>query len=99
MLQAFMGTITVMGLVLAALISERKRAEEAVRESAQLFRQVTESINEVFWMTDPGKNQMLYISPAYEQIWGRSCESLYASPRNWIDALHPDDRESVLQAA
>jgi hypothetical protein len=50
-------------------------------------------------MTDPDKNQMLYISPAYEAIWGRSCESLYASPRNWIDAIYSDDHERVLQAA
>jgi PAS domain S-box-containing protein len=99
LLQAFMGTITIMALVLAALIAERQRAEEAMRESAQRFRQVTESITEVFWMTDPDKNQMLYISPAYEAIWGRSCESLYASPRNWIDAIYSDDHERVLQAA
>ena len=99
LLQAFMGIITLTALVLAAVISERKRAEEALRESERRFRQVTESINEVFWMTDPGKNRTFYISPAYEEVWGRTCESLYASPRSWIDALYPDDRERVLQAA
>jgi PAS domain S-box-containing protein len=78
---------------------ERKRAGEAMRESEQRFRQMAENINEVFWMTDSDKSQMLYISPTYEKIWGRSCESLYASPHSWAEALHPDDRERVLQSA
>ena len=42
---------------------------------------------------------MLYVNRAYETIWGRTCESLYASPKNWFEAIHPDDRERVLQAA
>src|SRR5258708_2695067 len=48
---------------------ERKVAAAAARESEERFRQVVENINEVFWMTDMDKNQMLYISPAYEKIW------------------------------
>jgi PAS domain S-box-containing protein len=67
--------------------------------SEKRFRQVTETINEVFWMTDPQKQQMLYISPGYEKIWGRACEGLYREPMTWLDAIHPDDRERVRQAA
>lgn len=80
-------------------ITARKRSEEALRESQERFRQLAESIREVFWMTDPEKNRMIYISPAYESIWGRTCESLYASPLSWLDAIHRDDRDRVLQAA
>ena len=80
-------------------ITERRRREEALRESQERFRQLAENIREVFWLTDPQKSQMIYISPGYEQIWGRTCESLYASPRSWLDALHPDDRERVAEAA
>ena len=80
-------------------ITERKRAEEALRDSEERFRQLAENIQEVFWIADPGKNQMLYISPAYEKIWGRTRELLYTSPRNWLDAIHPEDREGILQAA
>ena len=80
-------------------ITERRRREEALRESQERFRQLAENIREVFWLTDPQKSQMIYISPGYEQIWGRTCGSLYASPQSWLDALHPDDRERVSEAA
>ena len=80
-------------------ITERIRAEEALRESEERFCQVTENIREVFWLSDLEKNALLYISPAYEDIWGRTCASLYLSPRSWIEAIHPDDRDRVLHAA
>ena len=80
-------------------ISARKKAESAAQESQERFRQLAEHIREVFWMTDPMKQQMLYISSGYEEIWGRSCESLYASPQSWLDAIHPEDRVRVLDAA
>jgi PAS domain S-box-containing protein len=80
-------------------ITERKRAESVSRESEERFRQIAESIDEVFWITPPDKNQMIYVSPAYEKIWGRSCSDLYVNPRNWLAAIHPDDRDRVIHAA
>ena len=62
------------------------------------FRQMAEHIKEVFWMTDPAKQQMIYISPAYEQVWGRTCDSLYSKPTSFLDAIHPEDRDRVIQA-
>ncbi|MCG3117944.1 MAG: hypothetical protein ALAOOOJD_00069 [bacterium] len=80
-------------------ISERKKEEIARRQSEARFRELVENITEVFWLTDPAKNEMLYISPVYEKVWGRTCQSLYESPRQWFDAIHPEDRERVLKAA
>jgi PAS domain S-box-containing protein len=80
-------------------VTAERQTEESLRASELRFRQVAENIREVFWLTDPAKNQILYVSPAYAEIWGRSVESLYASPRDWIDAIHPEDRSRVLQAA
>ncbi|MBI3526970.1 MAG: PAS domain S-box protein [Betaproteobacteria bacterium] len=67
-------------------ITERKRAEMDLLESEERFRQVAENIRDVFWLTDPSKDEMLYISPTYEEIWGRSRQSLYAAPRAWAEA-------------
>lgn len=79
--------------------SEIKQSKDAIKESEQRFRQIAETIHGVFWMTDADKNRMIYISPCYEAIWGRTCESLYAEPRSWLDTIHPDDRRRVLDAA
>ena len=80
-------------------ISDRKKVERAMQDSQERFRQLAEHISEVFWMTDLAKQQMLYVSSGYEEIWGRSCESLYASPQSWLDAVHPEDRARVRDAA
>ena len=79
-------------------ITERKRDEEQRRAAEDRFRQLAESIQQVFWMTD-ARGAVLYVSPAFETIFGRSCDSLIASPGVWMDAVHPDDRERVEQAA
>lgn len=80
-------------------ITERKRVEESLRQSEERFRQVVENIHEVFWMTDIEKNQILYISPGYERVWGATCEGLYAAPDSWAVGIHRDDRDRVLLAA
>ena len=64
-----------------------------------LFRELAETIEDVFWVTNPAKTRILYVSPAYERIWGRSCRSLYDEPFSWLEAIHPEDRERVHFAA
>jgi PAS domain S-box-containing protein len=80
-------------------VSRRKedqhRMEKALRESEERFRELADNIEEVFWMTDPEKQRMLYLSPAYERIWGRGVSAAYATPWVWLDAVHPDDRDRV----
>jgi PAS domain S-box-containing protein len=71
----------------------------ALRASQAHYTQLAEHIREVFWVTDPAKREMIYVSPAYAEIWGRSAESLHASPMDWLDAIHPEDRGRVREAA
>lgn len=75
----------------------RRLAEKALRESEERFRQMANHLEEVLWMSTATGSEILYINPAYEKVWGRSCESLYKHPMSWVDAIHPEDRERVLQ--
>jgi PAS domain S-box-containing protein len=72
--------------------TDRKLAEAAARTSEAQFRELAESIHEVFWLTDPGNTRMFYVSPAYETLFGRKREAIYADARDWLQAVHPEDR-------
>ena len=69
------------------------RAQEALRESEERFRQLAENIHDVFFLLDAREHSVLYVSPAYEEIWGHSCANLYTNPDAWRDSIHPADRE------
>lgn len=88
-------------LLYGILAAYRRRAREAARtlsESESRFRQLAENVREVFWLTDVQTSEVLYVSPAYEEIWGESRERLVGSPGRWTDSVHPDDRRRVLAA-
>ncbi len=74
-------------------ISQRKAAEDALRESEARFRQLAGSVNEVFWLQDA--ESILYVNPAYERVWGYSREHLYRDSVAMLEAVHPEDRARV----
>jgi len=77
-------------------ITERRQAAIALRESEQRFRQLADNIEDIFWLFSLDSEQMLYVSPAYEQIVGYSCEDLLASPDKWIEAVHPEEQKIAI---
>ncbi|MGK7875506.1 MAG: PAS domain S-box protein [Xenococcaceae cyanobacterium] len=79
-------------------ITKRKQAEEALQQSEEKFRQLAEQIRDVFWIYDTIREQYLYISPAYERVWGRTSDSLYAKITSLLDTVHPEDQERVSTA-
>lgn len=80
------------------LRQEQKRMLKQLQQSEERFREMAENINEVFWIDDMQQGSVLYVSHAYETIWGRSRESLYAAPQSWQDSIHEDDRKRVSQS-
>jgi len=79
----------------AGIDAERRQAERALRDSERHFREMAESVRKVFWLFDWVNQKVIYVSPAYEEIWGRSVQDLYDQYEEWIDSIHPDDRESA----
>jgi len=77
------------GLTTIIDMTDHQRAESNARDFEQRFRELADTIDEVFWINDAQMSRVYYVSPAYERVWGRSCARLYESPREWIDAVHP----------
>ena len=69
-------------------VTERHRAEQAQRESEERFRQLADHISDVFWIYEIDGRRIAYVSPAYESLWGRSCQSLYKRPLSYLEAIH-----------
>ncbi len=78
-------------------ITDRKKIEEDFIHSQEQYKQLTETINEIIWLWDAKTYQMLYISPQYERVFGRSCQSVYDDPNSFVESIHPDDKEWVMQ--
>lgn len=74
-------------------ISDRTRAEEALRESEKRFRLLAETIEDVFWINSLDFAETYYVSPAFEQVWGIPIEEYYKDPRCLLDSVHVQDRE------
>jgi PAS domain S-box-containing protein len=83
---------------LAGIAISRLRAEEALAESEGRFRSLAETLNAVFWFAEGPPLVVRYVNPAFEAIWGRRAEDIYASPWLWNDSIHPDDRDRVRSA-
>lgn len=76
-------------------ITERKRAEAALHEIEEQFNQLARHIPQMFWITGVSQREVVYLSPAFEQITGYSIESAKASSRVLVAMVHPDDRRRV----
>ncbi|GAB2560329.1 PAS domain S-box protein [Spirosoma aerophilum] len=78
-------------------ITERKLAEDALRESEQRFREIAENVDEIFWIHSAQPFHLLYLNPAYERVWKNGFAQLHQNPYAFIDTIHREDQPAVWQ--
>jgi PAS domain S-box-containing protein len=76
--------------------ADRHRATAGrLADALERFEQVANNITEVFWLADAASHRVVYVSPGYEKIWARPCQSMYQEPDSWLASVHPQDRAEV----
>lgn len=70
---------------------------QALYLSEEKYRQLAEHLEEVLWTVSPDWNELHYINPAYEKVWGKSCQSLYDNPRSWLDSVVKEDQPKLIE--
>jgi PAS domain S-box-containing protein len=93
------GTLVVQGVAILTSAADRRFAIHAQElQTSERFRDVAEFLKDVLLLSNADFSEVLFVNRAYEAIWGRTVESLYADPRSWLEGVHPDDRQQVQQA-
>lgn len=77
-------------------ISERRAAEQALRASEERFRLISNNVGQVFYLMTAHAPTPVYLSPAFEKVWGLPCSAIYEKPSRWLEMVVPEDREQVL---
>jgi len=96
--RALEGTVRERTASLQMEVEEHRSTLAQLRETLQIFRQMTENITEVFWVTNPAKSRVNFVSIEFERIWGQPRQTVYNSHNTWLEAIHPEDRERIKEA-
>jgi PAS domain S-box-containing protein len=78
-------------------LTERHEQEEKLRESEERFRQLTDNVEDVFWVHELAANRLTYINPAFEIVFGQARDGFYDNPHAFLEIVHTEDRERICQ--
>lgn len=67
-------------------------------EENPYLKRILQNIEQVMWIQDLDTDHIIYVSPAFESVWGQTRASLYADPQILIESVHPEDRVQVMTA-
>jgi PAS domain S-box-containing protein len=84
--------------VIVVEVTDRKRAEEALRKSEERLNSILNSLSDVVWSMTPDRSRVLYLNPATETVYGRKVSDFYQDPGLWVTMAHPDDRPSLVDS-
>ncbi|SCZ54714.1 PAS domain S-box protein [Thiohalomonas denitrificans] len=74
---------------------QRRRAELALQQSEEHFRQLAGNIDGVLWLIDLDEERMIYVNPGFEQIWERPATTLFGALDEFLDFVHPEDYDRI----
>jgi PAS domain S-box-containing protein len=92
--EASLGVLSLPLMLLAALMQERTRKEEALRESEARYRALVTASSEIVWRGNP-RGEGLFVTAAWRELTGQS--ETESRKGGWLEAVHPDDRERCLR--
>lgn len=79
-------------------ITQQVIAERERRDAQSRLRTIAGTVGDVLWMFNHDWSDVLFVNPAYEDVFGQSVETLEANPRSFLDLVHPDDADTVRDA-
>ena len=82
-------------LLICRDITNIRASQLACKDSEEKFRQLAETVDSVFWIWDGDRKKIVYISPAYEKLWGGNAQQLLKNPNDWLTLVVPEDRGRV----
>jgi PAS domain S-box-containing protein len=92
-------TLTVQAVAMWTSAMDRQLASQAVElQRSERFRQIADNLPLVLALASADLSEFLYVNRAYEKIWGRTIDSLYANPLSFLEGIHPDDHGRLKEA-
>ena len=79
-------------------VTAQRRTEAAIRASEAQFRSFAEHSSSLIWIGDPTAGKIIYRSAAFERIFGMPRDNAPTELAEWMDVVHPDDRQHVERA-
>jgi PAS domain S-box-containing protein len=79
-------------------VTDRVQAERERAETLSQLEGIAAVSGDVLWMFDADWSELLFVNPAYEEIFGGSTEAVRNDPEAFLDAIHPEDRSAVEDA-
>lgn len=76
-------------------VTERLDAQNALRDSEERLRQITETIDDMFWLIEIGNPRSMYVSPGFATIYARGMDAAGGTPAAWLEWVHPEDRQRM----
>lgn len=80
---------------LSESLAETENAKRELEENQNRMKLITDTMRDVFWICSRDMTKVIYLSPAFEDVWGIKVEDLYENPSLFLNSIHPDDRDGI----